>query len=145
MAGYSRMYVLGGAGGFMGSDGVNPIEVLILQGEGSRQWLEPRYLEKPVGPIGSVRSLVPAGPGDPDAVIDACIAFCPDYFRACPSLPEVEKALAKTEQLDFNAYPKRIPAAWARLREEARPIFAELGIWTADFVPLERNQVTIPS
>ena len=139
MAGFSKMYVLGGPGGFMGADGVGSIEMLILQGEGNRQWLEARYFDKPVGPLGSIRSLVPDGPGHPDALIDACIAFCPDYFRSCPSLAVVEAALGKEEMLDFNAAPKKIPAAWSRLREEARPIFAELGIWQADLVPLERG------
>ena len=80
MAGFFRLYVVGGLGGFMGADGVNPIEFMILAGHSSRQWLEPHY---------------------------------------------------------FNASPREIPAAWARLREEARPIFAGMNIWRADLTPIE--------
>ena len=34
MAGYSKFYVFGGAAGFQGADGVNPIAFLVLVGEG---------------------------------------------------------------------------------------------------------------
>ena len=51
----------------------------------------------------------------------------------------VEKALAKADRLDFNAYPKRIPTAWKSLREEAQPIYDQLGIWKAVLEPLVRS------
>lgn len=139
MAGYSKLYVVGGLGGFMGADGVNPIEFLVLVGDADRQWLEPHYFDTSITPIGKLRTIVPAGPDQPDCLLDACIAFCPRYFRSCPSLTRAETTLRDAERLDFDAHPEDIPQAWASLREEARPLFASMNIWRADLVPLQRT------
>lgn len=138
MAGYSKIYVVGGLGGFMGADGVNPIELLVLVGDASRQWLEPHYFDGSIEPIGRLRAIVPAGPDHPDALLDACIAFCPRYFRSCPSLAQVESILQDAERLDFDAHARDIPEAWDSLREEARPVFGAMNIWRADLVPVGR-------
>jgi len=137
VAGYSRLYAVGGLGGFMGADGVNPIEFLILVGDADRQWLEPHYFDRSITPIGRLRVIVPARPNDPDSLLDACIAFCPRHFSSCQSLADVESALTDADRLDFDLHPQAIPPAWARLREEARPHFASMNIWQADLVPLE--------
>lgn len=139
MAGYSKLYVIGGRGGFIGADGVNSIEFLVLVGDSDRRWFEPHYFDRSITPIGRVRAIVPLGPNDPNSLLDACIAFCPRRFRSCPSLAEVESALREADRLDFDAHPHEIPAAWVRLREEARPIFVAMNIWRADIVPLERT------
>lgn len=138
MAGYSTMYVIGGLGGFMGADGVNPIELLILVGDADRQWFEPYYLNKSIKPIGKIRTIVPTGPDHPDSLLDACITFYPQYFRSCPSLLEVEIALREVERLDFHLHPNEIPTAWIKLREEAKPLFTAMNIWRADLVPISR-------
>jgi hypothetical protein len=140
MAGYSKLYAVGGLGGFMGADGINPIEFMVLVGDADRQWLEPHYFDVSITPIGRLRVIVPAGPDHPDALLDACIAFCPRYFRSCPSLAEVEPALRDAERLDFDAHVEAIPEAWDSLREEARPAFAAMKIWQADLAPLVRNR-----
>lgn len=139
MAGFSRLYVFGGQGGFMGTDGVNPIDMMIMIGDGNRQWLEPRYFGAHIKPLGNLRTVIPEGPDRPDAVLDACIAFCPRYFKACPSLKEVESSLGDAERLDFDAKPLEIPTGWRKLREEARPIFNSLNIWHAELVPYDRE------
>jgi hypothetical protein len=136
MAGYSRLYLIGDIGGFMGADGVNPIEFLVLVGDADRQWLEPHYFDKSIAPIGRLRVIVPARQDHPDSLLDACIAFCPRYFKSCPSLAEVDSALRDAVRLDFDAHPNEILPAWARLREEARPLFAGMHIWQADLVPI---------
>lgn len=136
MSGFSKLYVVGGQGGFQGADGVNPIQFQILVGDGDRRWLEPHYFECSIKPLANVRTIVPAGPDDPDALLDACIAFYPQHFKGCPSLAGVESALASTDRLDFDAPGKRIPATWPKLREEARPLFAKLNIWQANLVPV---------
>ena len=138
MSGYGRIYVVGGEGGFDGSDGVNPIAFLVLAGQGSRMWFEPHYFDATICPIASIRSLVPAGPCEPDALLDSCIAFAPMYFESCPSLAEVRRALEGQEFLDFDASPGRIPAAWSKLREEARAVFRQINIWQADLTRLQR-------
>lgn len=139
MSGYSRIYVVGGLGGFEGADGVNPIEFLILVGDADRQWLEPHYFSKSIKPLGKIRRIIPAGPDHADSLLDACLAFCPQSFKLCPSLAAIESALAETDCLDFHASPLEIPAAWASLREEARLPFASMNIWGADLVPIERK------
>lgn len=137
MAGYSRLYVVGGLGGFGGTDGVNPIEFLVLLGDADRQWLEPRYFDTTIDPIGRITMLVPSQPNDPNMLLDACIAFCPRHFTTCPSLDEVRLALVDTDRLDFHLHGERIPDKWFSLREEARPILAMMNIWQADLVPVE--------
>jgi hypothetical protein len=133
------MYVVGGQSGYMGADGVNPVEFLVLVGDADRQWLEPKHFDLSINPIGRLKAIVPAAPNQPDSVLDACIAFCPRLFGKCPSLSHVELALQNAQRLDFDSRPEQIPAAWASLREEARPIFADIGIWRADLVPIERT------
>src|SRR5688572_31294601 len=102
---------------------------MVLVGDASRQWLEPHYFDGTIKPIGKLRNIVPAGPDHPDFLLDACIAFCPRHFKSCSSLANVESALREVDRLDFDASPQEIPAAWAKLREEARPLFANMNIW----------------
>ena len=123
----------------MGADSVNPIEFMLLVGDADLQWLEPHYFDKSIEPIGKVRVIVPARPDHPDSLLDACIAFCPRHFRQCPSLREVESALRDAQRLDFNLGTQNIPTEWAKLRDEARPMLAKIGIWRADLVPIERT------
>jgi len=83
MAGFSRMYVLGDQGGFMGADGANPIHLLVLVGDASRQWLEPRYLDDSFSPLGAIGVIVPKAPNHPDNLLST-----PSLHRGavlCPS------------------------------------------------------------
>ena len=139
MAGYSKIYVVGTPGGFEGSDGVNNIEMLILVGDADRQWLEPKYINSSIKPIGTIQTIIPFKPDDPDSLLDACIAFSPIHFKTCPSLEGVISKLKGVQRLDFNATSKKIPRYWALLREEARPVFAKLDIWKADLSPIKRS------
>ena len=50
MAGYSKIYLIGDEGGFMGSDGISAVYLQIWQGEGNRQWLEPKYISEDFHP-----------------------------------------------------------------------------------------------
>ena len=43
MAGFYKIYMVGGSGGFLGADGINPIGLQILVGTADREWLEPKY------------------------------------------------------------------------------------------------------
>lgn len=134
MAGYSRIYAFGGEGGFMGADGVNPIEFLILAGDADRQWLEPHYFNLALKPRGDTRRIVPAGPNHPDMLLDGCLAFAPSLFSVCPTLGQVERELGDLSFLDFDAGRSLIPESWDALREEARPIFEALPMWEAELV-----------
>ena len=140
MAGFYKLYVVGGAGGFMGSDGVNPVEFIILEGGGSRMWFEARRFG-PRDRFSRVRAMVPAGPNDPNALIDAVLAFDLGRFAECSSFAAVRDQLEGVDRLDFDQ-DVNIPAAWPALREEARPIFERMGIWEADLNRIELGEQT---
>ncbi len=136
MAGFSGLYVLGGQGGFMGADGVDRIGMLVLVGHSDRMWLEPHYFDDTLSRDSQVRVVVPKGPHDPDMLLDAMLAFAPSLFESCPTLHEVSEQLAGADRLDFDAGSDEIPKSWQQLREEARPIAADLNIWFAELKPL---------
>ena len=137
MAGFSRVYFIGGNGGFMGADGVNPLVLEILEGHSDRQWFEAVYVATDVAPLGSVRLVVPRGPEDPDALLDACLAFFPSHFESCPAMPLVQSEIGSVQRLDFDSPNGRIPASWAALREQGRALYHALNIWVADLRPLQ--------
>ena len=130
MAGISKIYCIGGEGGFLDADGMNPIDFQILVGDADRQWLEVRYFNRDIRPIGKVRVIIPKGPDHPDALIDACLAFFPEYFESCPSLVQVVEALGNVPRIDFHLDGE--PSGWSQLREEARPLFKYLVIYKAE-------------
>jgi hypothetical protein len=137
MAGYSRIYCIGERGGFDGADGINPILLQIWVGDADRQWLKGHYFSDEIKPLGRIKSIVPQAPDDPDALLDACLAFYPDFFNKAPSLAGVREQARELEHLDFNLGTSSIPEGWSRLREEARPLFKDMVIFEADLRPLE--------
>jgi hypothetical protein len=136
MAGFSKVYFIGSAGGFMGSDGLARPFVIILQGKSSRQWLEPIYQDETMQPIGSLESLVPEGPDHPLALLDAAIAFLPRLFDQCPSFNSVAAQLEGVSNLDFNI-GQSVPTEWEQLRREALPIFRGLNVYDAELRPVD--------
>lgn len=140
MAGFSTIYSVGGLGGFMGADGINPIWAQILVGEGGRQWLEAVYLDKSFSPLGDVRVVIPEGPNHPNGLLDACIAFLPKLFRDCPTLSVMNEKLRGVEMLDFNMGKHEIPTEWQQLRREALPIFRSLNIFESSLTPLDLSK-----
>src|ERR1043165_3053644 len=102
MGGFSKIYCVGGLGGFEGADGINPIRLQIWVGDADRQWLEPHYVVKGIRPLGELKSLVPEGPNHPHSLIDACIAFYPQHFRQCPTFSTVAELLRTSSGLDFH-------------------------------------------
>ena len=48
----------------------------------------------------------------------------------------VAAKLKDGERQDFDAAPGKAPAEWAALREEARPLLRELGIWRGELAPV---------
>ena len=134
MAGYSKLFAVGAQGGAMGAGGIDPIDFIVLVGGVERQWLEPRYFDRAIRPLGSVQVVEPASPDHPHSLMDACIAFCPRLFRSCPSLAAVESVVRDVERLNFHSGSEDVLPLWDRLREEAAPLFAKLNIWRADLV-----------
>lgn len=61
----------------MGADGINSIELFVLVGDGSRQWLEPQYVDKTIEPIGRIRVIIPEGPDHPSVFAALDISLTP--------------------------------------------------------------------
>ena len=139
MAGYSKIYCIGGLGGFEGADGINPIDFQIWVGDGERRWFEVHYFNDKIKPIGKLRTIIPESPDHPDGLLDACIAFSPEYFHVCAALEAVREKLQSQDRLDFNLEKRRIPREWVALREQARPLFRDLIIFEAELEPLQRG------
>ena len=142
MAGYSKIYCIGGLGGFMGADGINPIRLQIWVGDSDRQWLEAHYFEKQLSPIGNIKVIIPEGPCSANALLDACLAFYPDHFKDCASLQTVRKMLAGSDTLDFHLGKDKIPPEWYQLRKEAREAFRRLNIFKAYLERIQPKQQT---
>ena len=142
MAGFEKLYVIGGEGGYQGANGVNPMETILLLGNSDREWLEPRYLQGPSRPLGKLKFLIPESPSHPDALLDACLAFRPDLFPGCPSLRAVESQLKDADRLDLHMGPAAIRNAWAKLRDEARETYESLKIWQAELAPVRLQSCT---
>lgn len=139
MAGYSRIYCVGDVGGFLGADGINPIWFQLWVGDADRQWWEAHYFDDDFEPLGNIAVMVPAGPGDPNALLDACIAFAPRLFASCGALPTVIEQANGLERLDFDLERESVPEAWALLRAEAREVFDRLNIFEATLRQMHRD------
>jgi hypothetical protein len=131
MAGYSKVVFVGGLGGYLGADGINPIFFQILIGDASRQWLEVLYVKKNIKPLGNVTRFVPRGPDNPNMLLDACILFFPDHFRKCATLNVVKEHLTGIDFVDFDT-GANVPEDWEKLREEAKEFVNELAIFKAE-------------
>lgn len=142
MAGFSKVYFIGATGGFMGADGVARPFVELLQWDGDRQWFEAVYGDPDMRPIGSVHSMVPAGPDHPLALLDAAITFCAPLFEQCPSFNAVAAQLEGVTKLDFNL-GQSVPGEWGNLRREALPIFRELNIFEGDLRPVDVQRIQL--
>lgn len=142
MAGFSKLYVIGGLGGYQGADGVNPIQMQIWVGDAARQWLEPHYIDRSIAPLGAIRTIVPEKPNDPIALLDACIAFFPKHFEQCPSLASAAASLAGSTRLDFDQGKESIPPVWPTLRQEAMPHFKRLNVFEAELHPVVMQEDT---
>ncbi len=141
MAGFSKIYCVGGLGGFMGADGINPIFFQILVGDADRQWLEVKYFDKTIKPMGNITTIIPEGPNHPNSLLDACIAFFPKFFVECPSVEIVSKKLANKKRLDFDAKPDEIPKEWQQLRNEALTLFKTLHIFEAGLRKMKLDDI----
>ena len=136
MAGFSKIYCVGGLGGFQGTDGINPILFQILVGDADRQWLEVRYFDKRIKPLSKIGVIIPESPDNPNALMDACIAFYPKHFKSCPLLSQVEREVTGLRRLDFDLGQDSIPEEWKNLRLEALPLFKTLNIFEASLTQM---------
>ena len=93
MAGYKRIYIFGGQGGFQGVDGVNPLIMQIWVGVSDGKWFEAHYFDKQLKPISNVRKLYPSKSNESKALLEACIIFAPRFFNEIENIKMVPHTL----------------------------------------------------
>ena len=132
MAGFDRIYVFGGLGGFQGADGVNPIAMQIWIGWGDRKWLEAHYFVDDLKPIAGIKSIVPKKPDEELNLLEATIIFAPTFFIDECDL--MDKTINHFEALDKNRIDlyDDAPEFWDDMVEQAHPIFKKLNIFQSD-------------
>lgn len=143
MAGFSKIYCVGGLGGFQGADGINPILFQIWAGDADRQWLEVHYFDKRIKPLGKIGVITPESPDNANSLLDACIAFYPKHFESCSLLAKVEQKVADLKRLDFHLGQNTIPEDWQNLRIEAFPLFKTLNIFEANLTQMNLEKYKI--
>ena len=127
---YSKVFLVGEPidNEFFGSD-ISP-NFMFLQQEGNRISLQVFFLDDKIKPISKIRTVVPESPESPYALLDASIAFYPQFFKDCASLMNVKEQLKNTTLLDLDL---NMPEGWKNLWKEAFPYFKKLRINTATF------------
>jgi hypothetical protein len=127
---YSKVFLVGEPidNDFFGND-ISP-KFMILQQEGNRVSLHVFFLDDKIRPISKIRTVVPESPESPYTILDASIAFYPQFFKDCADLMNVKEQLKNTTFLDLDL---NMPEGWKNLREEAFPYFKKLRINTAIF------------
>ena len=130
MAGFDKSVFFGHAT----YDGINGITMELWRGVSSRMWFEAARGFKRRAQ--RVEVIVPKGPNDPDMLLDAAMAFCPKVFQDVPGYTRMYESLEPRAYLEFDM-DEGVPAAWAAIRELARPVFRQLTIYEADIRPLQ--------
>ena len=122
MAGISAYYYIGGAGGFLGSDGLNGKDVEIAVWESDRRSLVVNYLTYKYKPMYmTLKSFVPHGPVDKDQARIALILFASNLFKDCPSYNKVKNECEGVESIDFSS-GRNVPKHFYDLLEESKQI-----------------------
>ena len=104
----------------------------VVRTDDAGRWtFRPMYPAGAGAPLGRLESVTTAA-GHPDALLDACLAFFPETFSHCASLPLVRQTVGEAEYLDLS---ERLPVGWAALRGEGRDMMegAEMRTARADF------------
>ena len=122
MAGISAYYYIGGAGGFMGSDGLNGKDIEIAVWEGDRRALVAKHLTYNHHPMYmNLKRFVPHGPDDEDQARIALILFASNLFKDCPSYEKVKLECEGIDFIDFSS-GLNVPKHFYDLLEESRQI-----------------------
>jgi len=137
MAGYKRMYIFGGSGGFMGADGVNPVSMQIWVGVSDGKWLEAHYFKNEFKPIAGIKTIVPKKPDEYSNLLEATILFAPLFFEKCSMLKKVRSYFEKLGKKQLFMH-KDEPEFWGQMLKEAEPIFKKLNIYQADIMDIDK-------
>ena len=132
MAGFYKIYMVGGSGGFLGADGINPIAFQILVGTADREWLEPKYFDETFKSISGITHMVPLGPTNDENIIEGLIIFAPQLFmKNCDLIKDAFKYFDKLgkKRIDMG---KDQPDFWDDLVDQAQSIFQNIKLYSAE-------------
>jgi hypothetical protein len=136
MAGFSKIYIIGGSGGFLGSDGVNPIIVQILVGRSDGEWLEVNYLDPKYDSLCGIKKIIPRKAVDDDTILEGLLIFTPWLFiEKCDLMINLKNYFKKLGRKNINLH-KDVPSFWDDLLIQAEPIFKEIKLFSADIKDL---------
>ena len=136
MAGFYKIYMVGGSGGFLGTDGINPIALQILIGTSSREWLEPNYFDKQFSSISGITHMVPKSPTNDENIIDGLIIFAPQLFeKNCDLLKDAYVHFDKLGKKTIDMSEDQ-PAFWNDLVSQAKPTFENFKLYRANIEDL---------
>ena len=136
MAGFIKIYMVGGSGGFLGSDGINPIALQVLIGTSSREWLEPNYFDKNFSSLSGITHMVPKSPTNDENIIDGLIIFAPQLFEeSCDLLKDAQMHFDKLDKKRIDM-SKDQPTFWDDLVSQAKPKFKNLKLYRANIEDL---------
>jgi len=136
MAGFYKIYLVGGSGGFLGFDGINPIFFQILIGTADREWLEPKYFDEKFSSMSNITHMVPQGPINDENIIDGLIIFAPQLFEeSCDLLKEAHSYFDELgkKKIDMSVHQ---PKFWNELIIQAKPTFENLKLYKANIEDL---------
>ena len=138
MAGYERIYLFGGLGGYMGADGMNPIAMQIWVGWSDRKWLEAHYFVDDLEAIGGIKAIIPKQHDEELNLLEASIIFGPQFYTMKCDLMEITmkyfSALNKTK-IDLA---EDAPEFWDDVVKQARPVFNTLNVFQADLKEISK-------
>ena len=136
MAGFSKIYIIGGSGGFLGSDGVNPIIVQILVGGSDGEWLEVNYLDSKYDSLCGIKKIIPRKTVNDDTILEGLLVFTPWLFsEKCDLMNNLKDYFKKLGRKNINLH-KDAPSFWDDLLIQAEPIFRETKLFSADIKDL---------
>jgi len=139
MAGYERIYLFGGLGGYLGADGMNPIAMQIWVGWSDRKWLEAHYFVDDLEAIGGIKAIIPKQHDEELNLLEASIIFGPQFYTMKCDLMEITmkyfSALNKTK-IDLA---EDAPEFWDDVVKQARPVFNTLNLFQADLKEISPN------
>ena len=136
MAGFYKIYMIGGSGGFLGADGINPIGFQILVGTSDREWLEPKYFDDRFKSISGITHMVPLRPTNDENIIDGIIIFAPQLFmKNCDLLKDAFKYFADLGKKRIDMSEDQ-PEFWGELVNQAQPAFQKIKLYSADIKDL---------
>ena len=75
---------------------------IILEQQGNRISHQVFYLREGIKPIGNIKKVVPASPDSNSLLMDSVIAFYPEWFSKCKSLPGIMSQLKDKDFLDLD-------------------------------------------